>query len=189
MKQAIMLTVLLLFSVVSNAASIEIGNPVAYSGPEDASVKLLQSSTISNSYVEAIFEENFELGQRFSVGFELAPSVDGFLSVDIGATLQRGWDVTIIDQLNNPVFSGSSTGLDLVHVNSSLMQAGSVYNLLVSGREFVGSQSLRGLTITMENIQVSEVPLPAAVWLFGTALLGGLALRRKRNQVKLAKTV
>ncbi|MCD8512172.1 MAG: PEP-CTERM sorting domain-containing protein [Nitrincola sp.] len=32
----------------------------------------------------------------------------------------------------------------------------------------------------MENIQVSEVPLPAAFWLFGTALVGGLAFRRNR---------
>lgn len=32
---------------------------------------------------------------------------------------------------------------------------------------------------------VSEVPLPAAVWLFGSALLGGFAVRRKRQKVKV----
>jgi hypothetical protein len=36
-----------------------------------------------------------------------------------------------------------------------------------------------GTSVILTNINVAPVPIPAAVWLFGTGLLGLLGIRRK----------
>ncbi|MDD5581102.1 MAG: hypothetical protein PHY16_17760 [Methylobacter sp.] len=51
-----------------------------------------------------------------------------------------------------------------------------LYNFLVSG-------TASGIGGGQYGVGVSAVPLPAAVWLFGSAMLGFLSLAKRRNQI------
>lgn len=185
MNRIIVLAVLLVFSSLTNAAAISIGNPVAVTGASNTPVLLSESvSTINNDYVNAVFVDNFNFRQEYGVTFALRPQVTGFLSFNINISVLTPWNLSVIGEDNTSVFSSIVNGTQLLSVNTSLMQSGGLYNLIISGNDFVGTAgALRGLTVTIQDIAVSEVPLPAAVWLFGSVLLGGFAIRRKRQKM------
>jgi len=69
--------------------------------------------------------------------------------------------------VNQMIYADCTTG--------SLMQ-----NSCMAG-EITTSSAMRGTALSLNISQVSAVPVPAAVWLFGSALLGMVGVSRKRT--------
>jgi len=181
MKKYVFLLLLMVFSGVTSAASLTISNPTATTGASNNLVGVDGFSFLGNS-ASVNFNDDFDLFDEFRVSLDLVSSISGFASFNISLTVLDTWNVSIVGVDNTTVFSGSGDGFQSLNVDTSLMQSQALYNLVITGSSFVGSNSLRGLEVYITDIHVSEVPLPAAVWLFGTALLGGLAIRRKRQR-------
>lgn len=179
MKKYVLLVLLMLFSGITSAASLSISNPVATTGVSNASVGVDQFA-FGGDFATVLFNEDFDLFDQFSVSLDLKSSISGFAKFNIALTLLDEWNISIVGADNSTVFSGSGIGFQSVNVDTKLMQSQALYNLVITGNSFLGSNSLRGLEVFITEIQVSEVPLPAAFWLFGTALMGGLAFRRNR---------
>ena len=60
-----------------------------------------------------------------------------------------------------------------------------VFGLLVIGQMGI-SRTCTGRSVRRHRSNINEVPLPAAVWLFGTGLLGLAGIARRRNQAEAA---
>ena len=56
-----------------------------------------------------------------------------------------------------------------------------IENLLISGVTKSLDYTIEGGQMYLSSMAVSAVPVPAAVWLFGTAMAGLLGFRRRRN--------
>ena len=189
MKNLLFAIVLMFTASVASGATITLHN-LDSSDPDGLTPK----SGIENSTVIA---DNFVLqtavnnNQDFSVTFDLTFSADSYFGFDLRLNNLDEWTYSVTS-VSNDLFNkgGTSRGMLPLVFTSELVKSSEVYRILIQGTaNLAPSSGPRFLNVTMENIVLSEVPLPAAVWLFGTALLGGLALRRKRNQVKLAKAV
>ena len=135
------------------------------------------------------FDSEFLLGHDY-VGFDILvlinmlndPLLDPMLGVDPAGTdedfvqelLIGGWE-------NDPLFGGSGpqvmSQLDSFGVFATLIpENGTIFNLSLNGR-------LRsGITLDVGDIAyISSVPVPAAIWLFGTALIGLIGFSKRRN--------
>lgn len=103
--------------------------------------------------------------------------------IDLGNTLQvhakRDVDVTFAGQNANGD-SSDPFGVDYTYVTID-PAIGFTLSGNITFRGPIGNQSTSGVTITAGN--VPAVPIPAAAWLFGSALLGiaGVGYRRKRQ--------
>ncbi|MDO8825438.1 hypothetical protein [Methylophaga sp.] len=91
--------------------------------------------------------------------------------------------VSIFDGMNIVGLSITKIGSLGVLEYTWLLEAATEYVINVFiGKALAGSNYDLRLTTT----GISEVPLPAALWLFGPALLGFLGFRRKANKLSLA---
>ncbi|KDE39222.1 hypothetical protein ADINL_2351 [Nitrincola lacisaponensis] len=186
MKRLMTGIVLLLASTLASAATVTISNPVAVTGFEgDQSSVPVSSFFTTDTSVTASFLDGMNAYQPFRIELDVITSVTGALSFDLATSVDE-WAVSIVNTATNVVTelgswfvlnqAGQLTGL-LAEV-----EADTVYKLVVYGDYLHDMDFSRDFTLTLSNIALSEVPLPAAVWLFGSVLLGGLALRRKRQK-------
>ncbi|MFN3880752.1 MAG: hypothetical protein ACK4L8_04900 [Nitrincola lacisaponensis] len=186
MKRLMTGIVLLLASTLASAATVTISNPVAVTGFEgDQSSVPVSSFFTTDTSVTASFLDGMNAYQPFRIELDVLTSVTGALSFDLATSVDE-WAVSIVNTATNVVTelgswfvlnqAGQLTGL-LAEV-----EADTVYKLVVYGDYLHDMDFSRDFTLTLSNIALSEVPLPAAVWLFGSVLLGGLALRRKRQK-------
>lgn len=96
--------------------------------------------------------------------------------------LQRGPYVTLNQSSYGPSFGG---GYD-IFVDSSLNSGYSylaTYTNTSSGKSIIDGSSYNGPNVSygaMEVFTISQVPVPGAAWLFGSAILGLLGLKRRR---------
>jgi len=90
------------------------------------------------------------------------------------------FSLQLVDLTNPAVIGTASTGNSLV-VNASNLTAGDLYEVIVKG-------ALTGTSATF-NGQVSAVPLPGTLALFGTGLLGLAGLARRRRLSAKGKKV
>ncbi len=83
-------------------------------------------------------------------------------------------------QVDNPFGTGGLTYL--THGDESTVsfqaEAGQVYSIYLGGNDVGGANVAGGFAYKAE---ISTVPVPAAAWLFGSALLGLLGVNRKRT--------
>lgn len=121
----------------------------------------IKSWGISNQNMDTSYKSNASV---FSVKFETSKSSD----FDSGTT-NSSWSVL-------------GTGLSTASFNGLFADANNKVSPIF-GVISVQGYALDGLTPTPSN-WVAAVPIPAAVWLFGSALLGlaGLGYRRKQTQ-------
>ncbi|MCD8512175.1 MAG: hypothetical protein LRY63_01170 [Nitrincola sp.] len=87
-------------------------------------------------------------------------------------TYLQNWSLSLLDMasgFSKPLITNST--LATHHLNLVLS--------LASENQFVftGIAPLRHF-----SIEIAEAPLPAAVWLFGSMLLGGLAMKRRKSR-------
>jgi len=74
----------------------------------------------------------------------------------------------------------TSTGINDAFFNEVMLLTGSAGLLTFDVYGFTPVDNLGSFTST-GRISVSAVPLPAALWLFGPALLGFMGFRRKKS--------
>jgi hypothetical protein len=140
--------------------------PIALQGPinADSSVSYsLTSTTAAGAQIAPV------VGSNIVSAFEVDTSVGGLLSlnkgVDIGSTLFfTGGPLT----QNSPVYTASNT-----------FTGNLAYDLMTVKVDFsLSADSTVGLSGFVQQV---AVPIPAAVWLFGSGLLGlvGIARRKK----------
>ncbi|KGK41301.1 hypothetical protein LH51_16100 [Nitrincola sp. A-D6] len=190
MKRIITGMLLLLVSALASAASVTISNPTATTGVDEYNVPVASFVTTDTTATLNLVDGGLDAFQPFAIELDLLTSATGTLSFDMATSLDE-WTVSIVNTVTNittqlgnwfvPDLAGELTGL------TTDVESGIAYKLLVFGgyaKDPLGSS--RNFNLTMSNIEVSEVPLPAAVWLFGSVLLGGLALRRKKRLAQTA---
>ncbi len=78
---------------------------------------------------------------------------------------------------------GFSDNVDGINGYSFLAEAGKKYSIYLGGVGF--SQWSTGVDGYALNVTTSAVPLPGAVWLFGTALAGFIGTRRRSSRTAL----
>ncbi|WP_417585092.1 hypothetical protein [Nitrincola sp.] len=171
MKKFLLGAMLLLVSFAASAASVSISNPVATTGSGDLTPVVIPT-------VQYTFGTDFEVGELVSLSWdtELTGAAMGLVDFNVSSTLVN-WSLSIFDGITTTELTSNNDANTLV---SSLftMASGTVYNIIMTGTAAITSFTV-GFSYPPE---VSEVPLPAAVWLFGSVLLGGLALRRRKAQ-------
>lgn len=192
MKKLLLGVCLMLASFVLNAASITIGNPsVTTSGFFSPTVtQAYQSSTLRIDDVRS----GYLLGGPISVAWELEAIQDTRFSLGVfgsgtygmnGSLLLGPWTVSILNGQGEVLTTGvlGSVFDDLV------LQAGDTITAVVAGSiRLIGSRSFT-TTLFLSNLESVELPLPAAIWLFGSVLLGGWAVRRRsQKRVRLICT-
>ena len=161
MKKLILGLVLMLSSFMVNAASVTISPTLTSWGG--------YTTGLQDFEVFQLSQDSFSLGQAT---VELTTSLN-----DWSFSLYSGTDV---ENTNSLILSG---GTILSNVKTSFtfsMIGGEIYSLMVSGSRGDNPSFTTAFTLPVE---VSEVPLPAAVWLFGSVLLGGLAMRRRSQKM------
>ncbi|WP_151669227.1 hypothetical protein [Nitrincola schmidtii] len=164
MKKLILGAVLMLASFVVSAASVSIT-------PVSGAIQLS-----AGDYYQAGNTSTFQL--------ELNGIDTGIASVGFTASLSD-WSYSLFegtDTSGTPAFSAGTFVANSAQGFSLTMVSSVIYSLVLSGD--VGT-SFGFLTTFNVPIEVSEVPLPAAVWLFGSVLLGGLAMRRRSQKMNV----
>jgi len=187
MKKLLLGVVLMLVSSIATSATITIGNPVTQnSGAFTSTPTFTNITNTTTTRTDTIntgingfavfvglssgdFTTSWNISSNENVGFTL--------DLTSNHTNRSNWSISIFDTVSETLSTyayGSS--FDLV------MSAGN--SIVVSVLGSIGAIQAKSFntTLSISNLEVSEVPLPAAVWLFGSVLLGGLAFRRKAAQ-------
>jgi hypothetical protein len=105
--------------------------------------------------------------------------VDSSASLDFNLSGGLAFSTSLFD---NPTFMPPPKFSFVGATGTTMLDAGSYYISVFSGFGNVGTPY--DLSITPSA--VSAVPLPAAVWLFGSALLGVVGVTTRKSQAKLA---
>jgi hypothetical protein len=204
MKKMLLALVLMMASVTVSAATISISQPRL-----DGAASW-QISTITTDVRENIREHTFStnatttaLAGDIEVRWTLTSDVDANFNIFMDADGNRGinsaWQTSVVNSSQETIFSGGLGEFGNINIS-----AGETITATISGNfsnlsrtlffgdkkwwckkgchsgtdSFTAFLQLKDISV----VEVSEIPLPAAVWLFGSALLGGLAVRRKRKK-------
>ena len=169
MKKWLISLVLCFAPIYVNAASFTLDNPVISQG------SVFAVPGLEGQYIFA-FDQVATGSVTLTLDAMLTGAVDRVLDLKVTSYLQN-WSLSFIDQTQGLSTSLIQNSMLDTHNLRVAMLAGSVYQWV-----FTGVTPLRHF-----SIEVSEVPLPAAVWLFGSMLLGGLVIkRRKAKQAQFA---
>lgn len=133
------------------------------------------------------FANSYDPGDAVSDRYDFASDgvFAGDLGIDLGTTdgeVPAGFDITNmqievyrVDGGGDVLLASDNLDDDALQV-SVLFQTGEQYYLLVTG----DATGVRGGSYT-GNYAVAAVPVPAAVWLFGSALAGLAVVRRRKT--------
>lgn len=183
MKNLLLATLLFAVSSVASAASISFTNPIAVVDYQTNPV--LPTSIISTSdSLNLSFTQGLPVNEAYRIEIDMsvlnAPST---ISFDFASSVDE-WNVSVISSSGTQVLGTWLQEGQLSPVANlvATLQSNVAYKLIIDGTYLNPLNLDRSLNLSLQNINVSEVPLPAAVWLFGSVLLGGLAVRRKRQK-------
>lgn len=159
----------LAFPVAAYSATVDLG--LLNAGSDTGFESLLKVVDAAPGSGVAVDTFTFELAENSNVTFSLTNLVIGtgfhpFYSDLDALELAFGSD-------SLPVPDGVATAPDLTVFN---LLAGTPYSFTVSGIP----GGLFGGGLYEGSVQVTAVPLPAAFWLFGSALLGLIGIGRRR---------
>lgn len=159
-----------------------------YSGAVTRNDAWVQENPVSGDEVN-FWSFTGNAGQLFSVVVTSLPN--GSDSLDAAISLYRGslnseFELIVPGFDNDGDFAGltflSSTpifgtaGNDATLLNFLLPITG-LYTLAIGGESFLSFANSYGYQMSVVN----PVPLPAAAWMFGSGVMGLLAMRRRRN--------
>jgi hypothetical protein len=170
MKKILLGAMLMLASFTASAASVSIANATSTGSG------LLTQVTIPT--IQYTFGSDFQTGEAVSISWdtELTGSSKSLVDFSVSSTL-ADWSLSIFDGANTTQLTSGNAANTFIP-SLFTMASGTVYNIIMTGTAAITSFTI-GFTYPPS---VSEVPLPAAVWLFGSVLLGGLALRRRSKK-------
>ncbi|WP_417585941.1 hypothetical protein [Nitrincola sp.] len=172
MKKLLLGAVLILASFTASAGSVSITNPTIIQG----SGFITDVSTATGEYIfgGAFFEADEAV--TLSWDSQLTGFAQGLVNFSVSSSLAN-WTLSVLEGGVETVLTSNNAA------NSSVFapftkNGGTIYNLIITGTATISSFSV-GFTYPVE---VTQTPLPAAVWLFGSVLLGGLTLRRRLSK-------
>lgn len=170
MKKILLSLFLITASCFSFAASVSISNP-------DYTLSSGLVSGGSVTYPHLVTETDNVFGntrftavgaQPFTASWDL--TVSNTVNVIFqGFSTVSNWAVSVFDSSDNSIWTASDTT-----VSDAYTLSAGIYNVIISGTSALSSWSA-----LFTAAVVSEVPLPAAVWLFGSALVTVFAMRRR----------
>ncbi|KGK42904.1 hypothetical protein LH51_04040 [Nitrincola sp. A-D6] len=187
MKKLLLGAMLMLASFAVSAASINltstsVTNSTGYHDHGSISVDngtLTSFSTIVSNDATGPFSAEWDVVADTSYSI--------FGDIDVSVTASDDWTLSVLSPglvvldtfTSNQIVGSSAHGPISVNLIGGL-----VYTFMMEGT-FTGVPTT---TIQFVSAGLTETPLPAAVWLFGSVLLGGLAMRRrnKSRQVPVA---
>lgn len=175
MKKILLGAVLMLASFTASAGSVTISNPTVTQG----SGFITEVSTPTGEY---IFGGNFfEVGETVELSWDsqLTGFAQGLVNYSVSSTLDN-WSLSVLEGGVETLLTGNNAANTAIFAPFT-KNGGTIYNLIMTGTATISSFSV-GYTYP---IGVTETPLPAAVWLFGSVLLGGLALRRRSKNANM----
>ena len=82
------------------------------------------------------------------------------------------------------IVNGSWTHFETQIVDESFFEVGASFNEIIQNVTsiYIGADLTTSLeTTALDNVQVGAVPIPAAVWLFGSGLIGLIGLARRKT--------
>jgi hypothetical protein len=171
---------LLLCTSLASAAQISAGSTIAFFGISSTSGNLPDSGAGSLSVTSAqvaVTTDDFDVlvpvGSAATFANPISWDATGAITAPAsGATL---WNVSSAPLASFILGSGTASQTD-----AGLLEIVATGTLTLLGYDDTpGSFVFNETGLTFSSQTVSEVPLPAAVWLFGTALLGLGAIRRR----------
>ena len=171
MKKLILGAVLMFASFAASAASFNINNPT-YTGTGS------YFSETDNG-VLALGTMGTTAGSTFTG--QLVGAASATANFEVFVSGLTNWSFSVIDSATNVVvdsITGQTTTGTYVPVSTSVL-GGVIYSLAFTGTV---TDPLY-VNATFVPVALSDVPLPAAVWLFGSVLLGGLAMRRRSQKM------
>ena len=173
MKKMILGALLLLASFTASAASVSIFNPQVVQGSGDV-ISFQPNGT------QFTFGSDFnDAPEAVAVSWNsaLTGAAQGLVDFEVSSTLVD-WSLSIFDGATETVLTSNNVSNTAVSALFN-MTSGTVYTLVMTGTAVISS-----FTASFAYPpSVSEVPLPAAVWLFGSVLMGGLAMRRRSQKL------
>jgi len=193
MKKKIIMLALLAFSVSSHAALITSSSDASLTGAtvetfnsvangSYSSLSVPGATIVGNTVISSSnggygrggnnFHNNYGDTQSFDIVFD--DTVDAFGIW--GGAYNTGWNFSVYDSLDNL--------LESVAVPSSCC-ASTFFGIAYSGIAKVTLSNTKSDYVVFDDLTfkasgVSEVPVPAALFMFAPALLGFLGLRRKK---------
>ena len=171
MKKLILGAVLMFASFAASAASFNINNPIV------TGTGTVFSQT--DNGVTALAPVGSIAGASFTGQLVGAASATANFAVFVNGL--TNWSFSVIDNATNSVVDsiiGQTTTGTLVPVSVSVL-GGAIYSLVFTG----SVTDPLYVNATFVPVALSDVPLPAAVWLFGSVLLGGIAMRRRSQKM------
>jgi hypothetical protein len=175
MKKAMLFVVSFLFAVSANAATLDLtlDGTGGFLGGASQTINSNNSSDVSAS--------GLGLGVTWFSDFILESDKDtkAVISFEaIGASLSKHSSINVDFGDASPIFSAGESPFTGVFsfTQTVMLTAGTQYFFLLDGIKNVAGYSLN----------VSAVPIPAALWLFAPALLGFFGLRRKAQNAAVA---
>lgn len=146
------------FTVPSGATSINVSFDWGFSGDDTSS-----TAGIEDIFTVGIAGSGFEINSPMSPAYTILSQTSPNTSGVAGFNLTGQVDVAILSGLLPPAAAG-----DLRYLVFGLSEHTSTATNTAAG---------------IDNIHISAVPIPAALWLFGSALAGIGSVARRRNVV------
>lgn len=161
-RAALALGVLALASAQASASSVSVtsGSVQEVYQPTPGMFEIVVGGGVTG----AVFQLMDTIGDGRTVTYQLWTDTNaGIDAITLGSTVGASWMWTDIGN------------------EAANLAATSVYRALVAGAQYALVLSETDPRLYSATTQISAVPLPAAAWLFGSALLGFGALRRKQK--------
>ena len=162
------------FSVSSSAALIDPGSELAFFGtfsPDNGDLSIATSLAFGSSVVIAAGASDYAFAAGGSATFNTI-------------TFDPATPGTVLTFANGGAFTASSISVDLQSANALDLTLSGVWSLDgfddTAGILRLTADSLGGLNTFSAAGTVQPIPVPAAIWLFGTAL-AALGMTRRRT--------
>ncbi|KGK40903.1 hypothetical protein LH51_18750 [Nitrincola sp. A-D6] len=179
MKKLLLGAVLMLASFTASAGTVTITNPTVIQG----SGFITEVSTPTGEYIFG--GDFFEASETVELSWnsQLTGFAQGLVNFSVSSSLDN-WSLSVLDGGVKKLLTGNNAANTAVFAPFT-KNGGTIYNLIMTGTTAISSFSV-GFSYPVE---VTQTPLPAAVWLFGSVLLGGLALRRRSKNANMQAVV
>ena len=128
-----------------------------------------------DSATETLSDYQIDLFYDFDPAFDNGPS--GLGVIDVTTAIASAPDTTLVEDSQNLMFGYLATGISGV-----VTAPGGTFDPNALGEYNFGIQvSQDGWGVENVRMDVQVVPIPAAAWLFGSALLGFVGIKRRKQ--------